>query len=262
MSRKLQILSNWVCLILVLVVNLLANILPINGITTAAVSAKYTNLFVPAGFTFIIWLPIYVFLIFHTVFSNNILKDKKTANSNIGILVKKINPWFRLGCVLNAGWIFAWHYELIDLSALLTGGLLISLIAIFYQITWSEKYLSLTYKEHVCLETPFVFYLSWVNVAFIANVAAMKISQGWKQTGMAPWMITCLLIGLAALIALWISLKFRRPAFAAVAAWAFIGLYVKQASADKFVGYAALISFGLCLLAGGIGFWQKRKMFF
>jgi hypothetical protein len=36
------------------VVNALANIIPINGLTTGAISDSYFNLFAPAGLTFFI----------------------------------------------------------------------------------------------------------------------------------------------------------------------------------------------------------------
>jgi hypothetical protein len=47
--------------------NALANILPINGITTGAISDSYPNLFAPAGYTFAIWGVIYLALAFAVV---------------------------------------------------------------------------------------------------------------------------------------------------------------------------------------------------
>ena len=48
-STKLLVLAAYLVMILV---NALANILPINGITTGEVSDSYPNLFAPAGLTF------------------------------------------------------------------------------------------------------------------------------------------------------------------------------------------------------------------
>ncbi|MFT5873179.1 MAG: hypothetical protein ACI8WT_002121 [Clostridium sp.] len=53
---------NALSFILMVTVNALANILPINGITTGGVSDLYPNLFAPAGFTFAIWGLIYLLL--------------------------------------------------------------------------------------------------------------------------------------------------------------------------------------------------------
>ena len=44
-------------------VNALANILPFNGVTTAEVSNRLNNYFVPAGYVFSIWGIIYIALL-------------------------------------------------------------------------------------------------------------------------------------------------------------------------------------------------------
>ena len=63
-SRSVLILSilNLLGFLATVVINALASILPINGITTGELSDLYPNLFVPAGLTFAIWGLIYVLL--------------------------------------------------------------------------------------------------------------------------------------------------------------------------------------------------------
>ena len=51
LSRLWMVLS----LVLVLVVNVLANALPINGLTTGEISDRFPILFVPVGYVFSIW---------------------------------------------------------------------------------------------------------------------------------------------------------------------------------------------------------------
>ena len=55
-SRPMSILSilNLLGFLGTVIVNALANILPLNGITTGELSDLYPNLFVPAGLTFAI----------------------------------------------------------------------------------------------------------------------------------------------------------------------------------------------------------------
>ena len=60
-KKSLQAL-NILAFLLVLVVNGLANALPLGGNTTGDISARYPNLFVPAGLTFSIWGVIYLAL--------------------------------------------------------------------------------------------------------------------------------------------------------------------------------------------------------
>ncbi len=59
---------NIVGLVFTLVINALANIIPINGVTTGNVSDNIPSLFTPAGYVFAIWGVIYFFLIAFAVY--------------------------------------------------------------------------------------------------------------------------------------------------------------------------------------------------
>jgi hypothetical protein len=109
--KTLQIL-NWVFFLAMVFVNFLANYLPINNKTTGQLSNQYPNLFVPAPITFAIWGLIYLLLFTFCVkqskglFSSVV--DDITAET-----VQLIGFRFIITCVLNATWIFVWHYEYI-----------------------------------------------------------------------------------------------------------------------------------------------------
>jgi len=62
--------------ILMVTVNALANILPINGVNTGQVSDAYPNLFAPAGVTFSIWGVIYILLGIHVLYQLGLFRDK------------------------------------------------------------------------------------------------------------------------------------------------------------------------------------------
>ena len=57
-SRSALQVANVIAFVLTLIVNSLANILPLNGKTTGELSDAYPNLFVPAGYVFAIWFAI------------------------------------------------------------------------------------------------------------------------------------------------------------------------------------------------------------
>ena len=66
--------------IIMIVVNALANILPINGITTGEASDAYPNLFAPAGITFSIWGVIYLMLFIYVIYQF-FVKSKSRSSS-------------------------------------------------------------------------------------------------------------------------------------------------------------------------------------
>ena len=108
MSTKVNALLNVAGLIFVLVLNSLANILPINGFNTGQISGFYPNYFVPAGFTFGIWSIIYIMLIGFVVCSIAAIGSKMDPNSK-GV-IQKASPLFQITCLLNGTWILLWHY--------------------------------------------------------------------------------------------------------------------------------------------------------
>ena len=123
---------NLVGFALVLTFNALANILPINGYNTGEVSAFYPNYFVPAGFTFSIWGVIYLLLMGFVICS--LLAALPSFPTQARKAIAKASPLFLLTCLLNAGWIVAWHYLYLGLSLFIMLILLITLIKLFLTI--------------------------------------------------------------------------------------------------------------------------------
>ena len=129
-NRYLLPALNTIGLLVMLALNALANALPINGMTTGAVSDKYDNLFVPAGLTFSIWGLIYLLLTAFVVYQWMVARSNSSPHS----FVEKVGAWFFVSCLANAAWILAWHYELLPLSVLLMLVLLACLLAIYLRL--------------------------------------------------------------------------------------------------------------------------------
>ena len=197
-----------------IIVNALANILPINGISTGEISDSYPNLFAPAGLTFSIWGLIYILLGAYTIYQFTKKSD----------LINKINKYFILTSVINILWIFSWHYQLIFISVILMIILLISLIKIANIIN-EEK---LKYEQNIYISLPFTIYFGWITVATIANITIFLVSINWNGFGISNdiWTIIILLIG--TLIGILRLFKDKRIAYAFVFIWAYIGIIIKH----------------------------------
>lgn len=209
-------------------VNAMANILPINGVTTGGVSDSYPNLFAPAGITFSIWGLIYLLLGAHVLYQLGLLgkeKDKKVSDA-----VKKISKYFIGTSIINSIWIFAWHYNQIGLTLVLMVGLLILLIKIA-DITNTIK---LDMKQRLLVKCPFSVYFGWITVATIANVTTLLVSLGWNGFGISAeiWTIIVLIVGAA--IGTWRMLKDRNIAYGMVLVWAYLGIFIKHYSLEYF----------------------------
>ncbi len=214
-------------LIVVLIVNGMANGLPINGMTTGEISGMYPNLFVPAGLTFSIWGLIYLSLIGFCIYP---FVSKNKA------IVDRIGYWFLFTCLLNVSWIVVWHHLLVGLSLIIMLAFLISLIIIYKRChiempnTKVQKWL--VYK-------PFSIYLAWISVATIANTTAFLVSLNFEPPSPALWAVAMIIA--TQLIIWWVNIKYKDIAYTLVIIWALLGITLKQYETGyDFIVYTAV----------------------
>ena len=205
---------NLLVFIMVIVVNALANILPINGLNTGEVSALYPTLFTPAGFTFGIWSIIYLALFIFSIYQFTLTSQPYFQN---------LSRWFVISCLANAGWIVVWHHLQPFLSLLIMVLLLVSLVRIFLVVKQTPSM-----RHALLVQFPFALYLAWICVATIANVTIVFTSLGWHGQPFSPEIWTVIMTILATGLAVFIALKFYHLAFLLVTAWALFGIYSRH----------------------------------
>ena len=103
--------------VMTLVINGLANIIPINGVTTGELSDRYDVFFVPAGYAFSIWSLIYLGLLGYVIYQA-LPRNKRNP------VLRGIAPYFIASSLFNSGWILVWHYGFVLLSL----GLMVALL--------------------------------------------------------------------------------------------------------------------------------------
>jgi hypothetical protein len=229
------------------VVNGLANALPINNRTTGQLSDQYPNLFVPAGLTFSIWGLIYILLAIFVVYT--LVRAIKVSNGES--FIDRIGILFFLSCIANIGWIFAWHYEIVPLSLLIMLLLLGCLLAIYIRLAIGHK--GTTAKQQYMVHLPFSVYLGWITIATIANFTALLVDLNWSRFGLSDqfWAVAVIVVGIA--IALGILIKRQDIFFGLVVDWALLGILIKRL-ADSTPVHSVIITaiIGLVLITIGI----------
>jgi hypothetical protein len=216
--------------LVMIVVNALASILPINGMDTGQVSDSFPNLFAPAGLTFSIWGLIYLLLAAYTLYQLGLFQaDRGAAKTE---LFAKIGVLFAISSLANAAWILAWHYLIIALSLLLML-VILALLAKINLIIISEE---LNSRERFFIRLPFNIYFGWITVATIANVTSLLVFSGWDQFGLSAvtWMLVIVPVG--AIIGLLAMFRFKSVAYGLVIIWAYLGIVIKHTSASGFAG--------------------------
>lgn len=223
--------------LIMVAMNALANIIPINGMNTGEISDSYPNLFAPAPITFAVWGVIYFLLLLYVIYQFGIFQ--KDSEPNKEELFKKIGVYFSISSLANAIWILAWHYKLIALSLILIIVVLICLII----INQHTKTSNLSLKDKFFIKVPFSIYFGWVTVATIANATTLLVDIGWSGFGISEiiWMILILITG--ALITIGTILRNKDLFYGFVVIWAYIGIYIKHTWPSGFNGqYQSIIT--------------------
>jgi hypothetical protein len=239
--------------IAMVVMNFLANGLPLNNRSTGQISDAYPNLFAPAGPAFAIWGLIYLLLGGYVLYQF-INKDQK-----IEALLRKINPLFITTSIANICWIFAWHYDYIGLSVLIMCALLILLIMIADTLR-VEKFKPL---EKLFIWAPFSIYFGWITVASIANITVFLVNVGWNGFGVADFVWTSIILLVGALIGILRMNKDKNIAYGSVLVWAYSWILFKHLSVDGFGGqymsiiFTVIICLAFFLLFIGKIFYRK-----
>ena len=245
---------NWIFFLSVIVVNALANILPINGYNTGQVSGFYPNYFVPAGFTFSIWGIIYLLLLTYTIaFTYYTIHADKFPK--VQQYLNQVNPLFLLTCVLNISWIFAWHYLQVVLSVIIMLFFLGALCKIFIVVNKSVE--EITPMQGFLLTTPFTVYLGWISVATIANFTALLVHVSWNGFGMHPIYWSSLMILIAIALGLYFLFKYSAFAFTLVITWALWGIKASQGKEELVNRFSSV---GILILFAAMLFFILRQL--
>jgi len=240
---------NVLAVMAVIVINGLANALPLNGQTTGEISDRFQVYFVPAGYVFSIWGLIYLALVAFAVYQALPAQRDNPRLRGIGYL-------FALSCLANIAWLFLWHYEIFPLTLVAMFALLLLLIAIYLrlgigraQVPAAEKWL---------VHVPFSIYLGWITVATIANVTSLLDYLNWSGWGLSPEAWTVIMLVAAVGIASAVSLTRGDVAYMLVIVWALAGIAVKHVGTPV-VATAAWVTTALAALMLVAGcFFRKR----
>lgn len=155
--------------IIMIALNTLANILPINNLTTWDLSDTVSTVITPAGFTFAIWSVIYLALIGLTL----AVLTKKI------ILPDRVMVWYIVSALANGLRIVARHYQSLHLSMIIIVALLVSLTIIDRTLVANAS--SISYFPRV--RGSILLYFGRVQIATLV----MTTIYAQYQLGLLTW---------------------------------------------------------------------------
>lgn len=215
--RQISVL---VATVATLVVNYLANALPIGGISTGAAADLYKIFFFPAGYAFAIWGVIYLGLGAYTAWQ---LLPAQRNNA----LLDKIGLYYIFSCLGNIVWIFVWQYRYPVWSIIPILVMLEQLIQIYLVLKTNTAKVSV--GELWFVRIPFSLYIGWITVATIACISAALYSVDWDGFGINPQVWAVIMMAVAFLLVAFVVWKFKDVAWGLVFIWAIVAIGVRFA---------------------------------
>ena len=231
-----------------IIVNILANALPLNGLNTGEISDRFKVYFVPAGYVFSIWGVIYIGLIAYAIY-------QALPSQRQNPCLQAIGWWVSLSGLANIAWIFLWHYEQFPLTLIAMLGLLATLILTYLRLNTDAMPVSTAEKWAVRL--PFSVYLGWITVATVANVTSVLDYLNWDGFGIAPEIWMGIMLAAVLVITALMNYTRRDVAFTMVILWALAGISIKHAAVAE-VAIPTWITFGLVALTLAVAFFLRR----
>jgi len=206
----------WLALIATIAFNAVAQLLPLNGVTTGEVSDRYQVFVTPAGYAFSIWSLIYAGLIAFAV-----RRSMRVAAERERL---EVIDWpFLVSCAANVAWLWLWHHGFIAASLAAMLGLLLSLSLIYRRLGHQRPASS---AEFWTVDATFGLYTGWVTVATLVNLSVVLEQLSMRPFGLdrAAWALA--MVVAATVIAVAVATQRRDPTYLAAILWAAIGIAV------------------------------------
>jgi len=240
--KKFQIM-NVFAVVFTIVMNMLANILPFNGVNTGMVADSFPNYFTPPGYVFSIWAAIYILIsIFGFVQGR---PDQESED-----YLRKIGYLFIIGAFLNVAWLILFHYSynnvpLLIWSELLIVGFLITLLLTYVRLEIGIR--EVPRKQKLAIHLPISVYLGWISLATIANTAAL-LNANLTIAVDVQILWTSLVLIVALLISSLMIVLRRDIAYGLVVIWASVGIAVKWTTIPLIFNTAIAVTIVVAIL--------------
>ncbi|CAG0889339.1 unnamed protein product [Darwinula stevensoni] len=231
--RFVVILLFFACYVVTVVLNALASTGKLFENTPSKVSSKYSTYLTPVGWTFSIWIVIYVWLGLILVYVLSLIW-RKSAGERLFETSPIADPlpllFLCLNLILNFTWLFLWSQEWLVASAivlfLITASGWIALVIFYVRVHEVARDLLEEGKWNMAFIRYIVFngletYNAWTSIAFLVNLSVVLAHVSGKSLESSANIPLSLLVGV---LALWVP--FEATAFDKYGRYGFMHYFV------------------------------------
>lgn len=205
--------------VVMLVNNVLASVIPYNGVTTLEASKSISIYFIPASYAFSIWGLIFLGLLVYSVYQA--LPPQKD-----NVILRKMGWWYVAGIGMFSAWMLFYHFQNYLFATVMMICLLISLIVIYEKLGTGINQVSRGMRYLV--QVPFSIFLGWITMSTIGNLSMLLQHFGWDGLGIDSKIWAVVMMVVTIVIAELTAFNRQDLAYLAVFVWAFIGIAVNH----------------------------------
>ena len=227
--------------------NILANLIPLNGLSIGAISNQLFGdvLITPENYAFSVWGIIFLGLLSFAFFQARTSQRQNPQLRRIGFLLVASS-------LAQIVWVIVFLMRWFSLSLVAMLAILLPLMEAYrrLQIGTQRVYFQQKWLVHI----PISIYLSWLALATILNVAISFTALGWTGGGISPVVWTGIAMALAAGVAAMAAITHGDVAYVAVFAWGLVAIAVRQWEIPELaftaLGLVAIDIIVLCISLG------------
>lgn len=213
-KRALQIVN--------LLTPLIAGIIgAVSGVDGSAVFADTTSkILSPAGFTFAIWGPIFIFQAMFYFYQARDLFRKPEDRIEMPY-VHEVSIFFLLSWVSTTLWYVLWGSGLVWPGVAAMFAYLLTSLCAYLRLGINKR--ERTIREHLFVTVGWSMLCGWITVAAIVNTSSGLVLSGFDPGPLAEAGWTIVVLAIALVIYLLVLVTRNDFVFAGVGAWALIG---------------------------------------
>lgn len=202
------------------------------GTPIEVVAHQYATPLLPADWTFVVWVPIYLGFLAYAGYQSLPAQRGRQVHRQTGW-------WLAASAVFNACWLLAFGADMLPLAELLTIALLVSLAVVFGRLSHVPAE---SVVERVVLRGPVAVYTGWISLVTPVATAASGVWVGLPGDGaLAAIAAVVVLVAVTAIVS-WVVLAGTAVVgYAAAAAWAIFGMALADPPAAVVVASAIAI---------------------
>ncbi|GKV69655.1 hypothetical protein NCCP2716_21530 [Sporosarcina sp. NCCP-2716] len=203
-----------------------ANVIPLNGLTTISIAHKLPILLLPADYVFLV-RPVLLVVLFCWIV-------KMRPSSPVS---PKRTLLFSAACAANAGWYPLWHFGFFGTAFAVNAATALALYVL---------YRTYPAKENAWYgRVPISLFLAWTLIDLVLNANYLLVFDDWSRLGISTVLWTILNLTVLTAVALHFSYHHQDGVITAVCLWVFAGIIVNVRTEELFVTLSTLFLMGL-----------------